>query len=123
MTVETDATIRAYERGRGDSRLDNHDSMFRRLELAQVISYAFAAVGFGFLGLVTQRLGDKANASAATAIALADALKTEKDTARETLAMETSKSTTKWGKFQTGAAAASTVVGFLGYIYITTPHP
>jgi hypothetical protein len=123
MSISSDETSRAYERGQRDARIDNHDVMFRNLQIAQIISYALATVGFGFLALVTQRLGDKANASAATAIALAEALKIEKDTARETLALETSKSTTKWGKFQTGAAAASTVVGFLGYIYITTPHP
>jgi hypothetical protein len=120
MTDDPDLDDRAYDRGRRDARLDNHDSTFRRLEVAQIISYAFASVGFGFLGLVTQRLGDKANASAATAIALAEALKIEKDTARETLALETSKSTTKWGRTQTIAAGASTVVAFLGYIYITT---
>lgn len=116
---ETQPSRRAYDRGRVDARLDNHDAQFRRFELAQFLSYALIVLGFGFLGLVTQRLGDKANASAATAIALAEALKIEKDTARETLALETSKSSSKWGRTQTIAASASTVIAFLGYVYIT----
>jgi hypothetical protein len=119
MSELTQGTDRAYDRGRRDARLDSHDALFRRLEFAQILSSAFEILGLGFLGLVTQRLGDKANASAATAIALAEALKIEKDTARETLALETSKSSSKWGKTQTVAAAASSVIAFLGYIYIT----
>lgn len=123
VSAETQETSRAYERGRRDARLDNHDAQFRSFAIGQLVSYALIVLGFGYLGLVTQRLGDKANASAATAIALAEALKIEKDTARETLALESTKSSSRWGRTQTvvvsTSASASAVIAFLGYVYIT----
>lgn len=89
------------------------------MQLSQIGAYIVAGVGLSYLGSATQKLGDKAEASAATTIALAVALKEEKDTARDTLADESSKGNSRWTRFQTLAAAASSVIGFLGYVYIT----
>lgn len=111
---------RGYDRGRRDARLDNHDGLFKRLEVSLLMSYVGAALGFAWLGLSTQRLGDGARASAATAIALAQALKEEKDTARDTLATENTTSQSKWGKTNTVIAALSFIVTVLGSVYLVT---
>jgi hypothetical protein len=109
-----------YTRGQRDTRLKAHDGVILRLELAQIFSFVGAALGFAWLGLSTQRLGDGAKASAATAIALAQALKEEKDTARDTLATENTSSQSKWSKTNTIIAALSVAVTVLGSIYIAT---
>lgn len=111
---------KSYDRGRRDARLDSHSAQIRFMQLSQIGAYIVAGVGLTYLGSSTQKLGDKAEASAATTIALAVALKEEKDTARDTLADESAKGNSRWTKFQTGIAASSSVVAFLGYIYLTT---
>lgn len=113
---------KAYDRGRRDARLDNHQNQIRFMQLSQIGAYIVAGVGLSYLGSATQKLGDKAEASAATTIALAVALKEEKDTARDTLADENTKGNSRWTKFQTVAASSSSVIAFLGYIYLTHPH-
>lgn len=98
-----------YKRGERDARLKAHDGMLGRLELAQVFSSVGSFLAIAWLSLSTQRLGDGARASAATAIALAQALKEEKDTARDTLATENTTSQSKWSK-------GNTVVAMIGII-------
>ncbi len=114
---------RAYDRGRRDARLDNHDSQFQRMEIAQIFSFVGSALAFTWLALSTQRLGDGARASAATAIALAQALKEEKDTARDTLATESNSSQSKWSKSNTLIAVVAVMVSMLvgiGTFYLAT---
>jgi len=100
---------RAYDRRRRDSRLNNHDSLIQQMQIGQIFSFVGAALGFAWLALSTQRLGDGARASAATAIALAQALKEEKDTARDTLATENTVSSSKWSK-------SNTLIALLGVL-------
>ena len=102
-----------YKRGIRDARLTSHDSTLKRLELAQVLSSIGAFVSIAWLSLSTQRLGDGARASAATAIALAQALKEEKDTARDTLATENTTSQSKWSRSNTVIAALGIIVTVL----------
>jgi len=112
-----------YQRGRRDARLTEHDHILGRLELTQIITTVTAFVGFAWLSLSTQRLGDNAKASAATAIALAQALKEEKDTARDTLATETTASTSKWSKSNTIITLLGVMVTALvgiGAFYLAT---
>lgn len=114
---------KAYERGVRDTRLNGHDFVLRRLEFVQMVSAVMAFGGLTWLSLVTQRLGDKANASAATAIALAQALKEEKDTARDTLASDNTSSQTKWSRSNTVIAAIGLLLSFtigLGTFVIAT---
>ena len=110
-----------YKRGERDARLNAHDSILHRLEYIQMASAVSAFLGIAWLSLSTQRLGDGARASAATAIALAQALKEEKDTARDTLATENNSSQSKWSKSNTLIAAlgllTSILVG-LGAFYL-----
>lgn len=110
----------AYNRGVRDTRLNDHDFLFKRLELGQFISYIITVVGFGWLTLTTQRLGDHADASAKTTIALAIALKEEKDTARDTLAAETQISTKGYTRFQTVIAGGSLIVSSIGIAWVIT---
>ena len=113
----------SYQRGTRDARLNEHDNILKHLEMMQVISTICGFLGLTWLSLVTQRLGDRANASAATAIALAQALKEEKDTARDTLATESNSSQNKWSKSNTLIAGLglliSLVIGF-GTFYLAT---
>lgn len=112
-----------YQRGRRDARLNEHDHIFKRLELVQMMSSVGAFVGIAWLSLSTQRLGDGARASAATAIALAQALKEEKDTARDTLATENTSSQSKWSKSNTAITAIGVMISFtvgLGTFYLAT---
>ena len=124
MFDETEHRQGGYSRGSRDARLDAHDAILKRLEQAQVISGIIAFLGIGWLSLSTQRLGDGARASAATAIALAQALKEEKDTARDTLATENNTSQNKWSKSNTLIAAVGVliplIVGLIAYLATKT---
>lgn len=112
-----------YQRGRSDARINEHDHILGRLEITQILSTVGAAIGLAWLSLSTQRLGDGAKASAATAIALAQALKEEKDTARDTLATENTVSSSKWSKSNTIITLLGVMVTALvgiGAFYLAT---
>ena len=108
-----------YKRGERDARLHAHDNILLRLELIQMVSAVGAFVGIAWLSLSTQRLGDGARASAATAIALAQALKEEKDTARDTLATENTTSQGKWSRSNTIVAIIGLLVAIVTF-YLTS---
>ena len=113
----------SYKRGERDARLNAHDTILHRLEYVQMASAITSFLGIAWLSLSTQRLGDGARASAATAIALAQALKEEKDTARDTLATENTSSQGKWSRSNTVIAAFGVLITFtasLATFYLTT---
>lgn len=112
-----------YARGERDARLDSHDGILRTLQMVQMMSIIGTFFGIGWLGLSTQRLGDGARATAASTLMLAQALKEEKDTARDTLAADNTSNQGKWTRGQTMIAALAVVVSMLvgiGTFYITT---
>jgi len=112
-----------YRKGVRDQRLTEHDHIFRRLEIAQMVSAISGFIALAWLSLSVQRLGDGAKSSAATAIALAQALKEEKDTARDTLAAESTQSSSNWTKTNTLIAALAVMVSMLiglGTFYLAT---
>ena len=114
---------RAYDRGRRDARLNAHDNILTRLELIQVSSSVAGFLALTWLSLSTQRLGDGAKATAASTIALAQALKEEKDTARDTLAADNTSNQSKWSKSQTLITAFGVMVAYfvgIGTFYLST---
>jgi hypothetical protein len=124
MLMETTTTRpihpESYERGRIDgethARLNTHDNEFIDLKasVAQLVKLTVS------LDKSTQSLADGARSSAATAIALATALKEEKDTARETLVAEKQKSETSWNPYGRGMVVLSGLAAALGTVWIVT---
>lgn len=121
MPCKSDDT--GYARGERDARLDAHDRILKSLQLVQMFSIVSTFFGIGWLGLSTQRLGDGARATAASTLMLAQALKEEKDTARDTLAADNTSSQSKWSKSNTLIAAFGmviTVIVAIGSFYLAT---
>jgi hypothetical protein len=131
---------RAYDRGRRDTRLDGQNSDLdgvqvilkhlvkrtvklekRILKLAINARNAAESALHMAAALKIER-DDAAKALKTEKDDAAAALKTEKDEARDTLASEATRSTSRWGKFQTTAAAVSATAALLGYEYLST-HP
>lgn len=106
----------AYDQGKRDARIDNHDVQL--LDMSADVKIILNRIDK--IANDVQALALNAKASEEATKALAAALKAERDTARDTLAADRVKSDTAWSPYSRLMAVAVAVSGMLGTFYVLT---